>query len=437
MTCNILFVFVFVSLIILQGLRPSNISAISPSFSRQELVDPIGDWSLIKPSSEYSALKVLEGRELRVKSAQNTSECSTGNHSYPFPDIAGVSYFSTEGRLNASLWLSSPFKEPPLNASNWLSPPFNNIPWYKAYYVMALGIPSTYDTRGTDYQVRIKWDVFGKNWTRTIEEVAPTNETRILDLSNNHTGFFRKGKSHVDFSLNLNNVTSPNEYRLLFYAAILFVKDSRFCVMTDISNKVYIPPPNFILYTEPKSVFLRPGDQKIVEVKVKSDSDVNALVSLRATSQTNDTELTLTPGNLSIAPYSISSSLLKVKASDDSQPHPDTSLVFANISIPTESSLRGRNIAYEKLNNSQSESIIENSNLTIGILPALTASEHFNSFLTSWFNPITGVWATISSIVSGILAWKIWHRRKQSNNNATNVESSKKITRYTSQGKPV
>jgi hypothetical protein len=95
-----------------------------------------------------------------------------------------------------------------------------------------------------------------------------------------------------------------------------FIKEGRLCVLTDITNRVYVPPPRFVMSTEPGSIFLRPGEEKTVEIKVKSTTNDNSIVVFH-TNKINDLQLPFTPNIISVAPYSTASSLLKIKALDN------------------------------------------------------------------------------------------------------------------------
>jgi hypothetical protein len=70
----------------------------SPSFSNQQIDDPINDWALYHNSSYYNP-------------AKNISECKSQDSAIQSPDIIGVDYISDGRILNATIWLSSPFKE--------------------------------------------------------------------------------------------------------------------------------------------------------------------------------------------------------------------------------------------------------------------------------------------------------------------------------------
>ena len=96
----------------------------SPSFVRQEIVDSPDDWVFWTGSASSSLpnktqLTTHNGNVISVDKATNSSECrandANDNDNAFLPDIQSVSYISDGKKLNATVWLTSPFEEPPLN----------------------------------------------------------------------------------------------------------------------------------------------------------------------------------------------------------------------------------------------------------------------------------------------------------------------------------
>jgi hypothetical protein len=72
--------------------------ALSPSFPHQLISDRIDDWNFQEPPSYYSNRAAI------------MSDCESDE--FLPPDISGIGYVSDGKTLNASLWLSAPFKDP-------------------------------------------------------------------------------------------------------------------------------------------------------------------------------------------------------------------------------------------------------------------------------------------------------------------------------------
>jgi hypothetical protein len=92
---------------------PSSSSSLSPSFVRQEIVDAPDDWQLWKGPLDISPIRIHDGQLIGIPNAKNISQCKIGDK-FASPDIESISYISNGKILNATVWLTSNFEEPPL-----------------------------------------------------------------------------------------------------------------------------------------------------------------------------------------------------------------------------------------------------------------------------------------------------------------------------------
>src|SRR5690349_16903854 len=88
-----------------QDPQPYYSFASSPSFVKQEIIDPTKDWVLLKGISDTSLLQTHDGDPIRLQNTKNISECKIGND-FLSPDIESVSYISNGANLNATVWLT-------------------------------------------------------------------------------------------------------------------------------------------------------------------------------------------------------------------------------------------------------------------------------------------------------------------------------------------
>jgi hypothetical protein len=379
----------------------ATVSSSSPPFPRQGIVDPPDDWFLKKSNSNYFAVRTPDGGRFTAINANDMQQCLNDSHKkISFPDIAAVSYVSDGKTLNAVLWLSSPFKEPRLNGTLHSPSSLTVMPWHAMGFTMSIDVLSAYDT-GTDYYLEIAWDVFNGSWTRTLSEGSPTGEKRILEQEQNYTGFFEYGKSYLLMSVNLSEISSPDQYRVLFSAWDNFLNQRRFCTIVDITNWIFVPPPEFIISTLPTSSILRPGEDANIELKVKSAANLKSYVFLTA-DKTDGVELNFVPSRVYVPQYGTTTSLLHIKASQDAEVRSYTLPISANIIFSTEAKLRNSTTG---VNNSLFGSIRENLDLDVDVIKPLTFEERLNSFYTLWFTPITGMYAAIFGIIAGIMPW--------------------------------
>lgn len=370
--------------------------AISPPFARQEIIDPPNDWEIIKTYPNYTFIEDMKGGRHLVQLAKHESQCLPNSNNYRPPDIQAITYSSDGKKLRATMWLSYPLFDFPDNATGYLSPPFEDVPWYKVRYAVALGIHSVYDTEGTDYSVRYVWDASNKNWTRELQEQSPTALISTLNETYQNT-FYPNEKPYINIALDLNNVTSPNSYDLLFYSVDMFVRNGFLCRMVDITSRVYVPPPEFTIKISPSSMTLRPSDQKSAELQIKSNSDVKTQVYLSSNQDDGNVTLNFVPNRTSLSSHGLASSELIINASDNAKPRPYTLPISVNISVPTEAKPRRSVTTGEIVLNPVSANISERSNFTATVLPSLTWIEKVEEILKT-VRPFGELWQIFAAI---------------------------------------
>ena len=401
-------------ILILYNFFPNDVRADSPSFARQIITDPSGDWSIIPSPANSSNIIIPDGKILTgIPIAKSTKEC-TPMKNYHFSDIVAVSYYSNGRTLNSTLWLAHPIIDIPLNTSQWSSP-VKNVHLYRIRYAMAIGIHSGYNLQGQSaYQFQVTRNIYEKTWTKMLEEMSPTNETKVLYEKPIPGDFANRGQSYVELSVDLANVTYPSQYDLLFYTNYLFIKDGHLCALSDISNRVYVPPPRFNMSTSPSNAYLRPGEKKIIEFQIKSNTNTRSDVFLSTNQTDHDIQLLASPKKLSIPPYGLTTSRLGADVSEHAKPFDHTLLISANISIPTESKVKGSGVSGSIMKNAPAANITQNSYFTLTILPPLSFGEHLNNFYNSTLSPLSGIWTFLLG-VAGVTAPLIIRAYKKGN----------------------
>jgi hypothetical protein len=387
----------------------------SPSFSLQGINNTHHHWNLEK------------GAFFGQESAKNITQCSTKREHFPFPKIAAVNYISSGKTLNATLWLASPFQEPTaspivLKEASMLpssvQDKHNNFLHFAIKkhiikentrkYAFVIHVDSTYDI-GQTYKVAIDWNNTNHIWQRTTTESVPSSlqiENRVLQHKNNYNLSFVPGQNYIDLSLNLGLLSYPSQYSILAYAQEAYEEDSVFCKLVDVTDIVHIPPPDFGMSTLPSSISLLAGENKPVELQVKSNTNLPSNISL-STDQNPMVKLTFEPKKLYISPFGISSSLIHVKALDNATTNPYTLPIKANssFSMPITNWLTGDISA----NNPGTESIIRAANFTVLVRPPPTPSEQLNAVWSAWGTPISGIIGLIGVVLGGIGGWLLKH----------------------------
>jgi hypothetical protein len=106
---NALF-FVLTLAIILQFIfHLQTLLGISPSFTRQEIIDSPKDWNFWKENSNFSKIRIHNGDNISLKNADRLSQCMKYDNNFVTSDIDSVSYISDGKRLNTTVWLTAPF----------------------------------------------------------------------------------------------------------------------------------------------------------------------------------------------------------------------------------------------------------------------------------------------------------------------------------------
>lgn len=324
---------------------------LSPSFSNQEISNRLLNWIDINK--------------------QTTT--SIGN---PSTDISRVTYLSDGRILNATLWLSAPIRIS--NDTSIMS------------YGMLIDADSNQKTglQGIDYQLEVRWQ--NGTWTKILTQWSSAGQARILDMERNYTGFFGKQQPYVLLTVNLASLNYPLRYNVIYYTQEKSRDGSRW--IEDFTNWVHIPTPEFTISTLPSSTALRPGEEKSVEVQIKSLTDRNSQVLL-FTDSPEGIGTSIIPKEISVPGFGIATSVLQLKASENATPQSHILHIIANQTFPPTSFFESRSsgISYLTIPPSlKSENTTRGSDLSLIILPPLTATERFLSFYSAWISSSVG-----------------------------------------------
>jgi hypothetical protein len=359
----ILFMFVFYH----------TVFALSPSFPIQGIILHGDNWQLNPDGSS---------------TAKNITECKEGQQQHiRFPNIQAVSYYSDGKTLFATLWLSSKFKD------------IDNMTEQHRSYAFFIVSDSVYNANQS-YEVSVDWNPPNSNntWIKKYHEWSPIpGYDKVLhqeNITSNHPGFFERGKNYVDLSLDLGTLGYPDKYNVVSYATETFITQSGvICSLTDITDAVHIPLPEFILSTIPNSLVLRPGEENKIELQLKSNTTLNSNVMF-STERIDGLDSAIIPKEIPISSFGVATSTLYIKALENAISQPHTLRINANITIPIKvTNLVNGKTAGPSLN---IRSITKNTDFIITVQPPLTISEQINNFLTNWFNPLTAAYSTLT-----------------------------------------
>jgi hypothetical protein len=338
----------------------------SPYFTKQEIRDPPTDWI-----------------NLKTKKFVSEGERST--------EILGVDYESDGKTLNATVWLYFPFNELPLT--------------YKVVHYGML-IDSDFDKTtgydGIDYQLELGWDNISKTWNKKLEQWSPNGDQRTLNIVNNYSNFFEKGKNFILLSLDLRSLLYPSKYKVTFYAE---TENKNEIMITDPTRWVAIPPLDLVLTTTPRNLTLTPGESKTVGVTVNTTQGYEPIVNLSAASQTHNNvyaEFKKGFNQLQVPSFGIATTAMTITALPNATIAPYTLTIFANSSFPPEQLIKAKLSSSNPVQSifpssaEQSENVISQPSTM-----ALTVEEPkpvLETFVNSWITPVSGIWTFVAGV---------------------------------------
>jgi hypothetical protein len=388
-------------------------------FPRQKILDGLDGWE-------------IDGPEIMISQFLNTS---TNYIDFPFPEIDSFNAFSNNDELYVTLWLSKPIQEPPKyfniensNSNRSLDHLFHGILNSQKYW-MIIDIDSAYDAEGIDgghdYVVSLEWNSITESWTKEIQEWKPPGSLPYKILSHEENYNFSKDNPFIEFHLPYKTIGFPTEYELKFLILNDFIIDDSYFVRAfDVSKQMHIPPPIITMTPSINHIELRPGENSIIELQIKSETGGEGSipkVHLDHEKTINNININYTKNLLYVPPKGMISTPLNIKIADNAVDEQYTLIIkgivgFHSKFVPFESISD-----YQTMSNDQN--LVKYAYVTVKI-DRLTLTEQINEWINNWFNPLTGVWTTITTIGTGILGWRIWKKsKKDTNTNNTNTNT--------------
>jgi len=239
-------------------------------------------------------------------------------------DIVYVNYFSDGRVLNTTMWLLFPFNESlstdrgQINYGMLIDADFN---------------PST-GVDGVDYQVEIS----GENgtWTRKFLQWSTHGTFRTLYRNDNYTGFFEKQGGYINLDVDLSSIGSPQQYRVLFYGESFNEGN----LLTDFTEWIQIPPPSLEIVVPSSVIEIRPGEERKIDIQLKSTADSETEVLLTSRQQVNassNIEVGFETDKVNLLSQSVQTIPVGIRALEGSQSGQKKVTIVANASFPASS----------------------------------------------------------------------------------------------------
>ena len=379
----------------------SNDHIVSPSFSNEEIMDPMTDWI-----------------DSDTKNYTRGGDRST--------DIVSVDYFSDGKTLNATLWLYFPFKmQPRLSDEN-----VNYGMYIDADFDQNTGFG------GIDYKVELGWNNQSKQWTKVLEKWSHFGKQLVLDNQTLSPDIFSKpGAHYVRLWADLDAMLSPNKYKVIFYGEVRKEGSAR----TDYTRSVAIPPLELALSTSPASVEFRKGDQETIEVRVNTTQGYEPSVNLIAKSQSKNIVFDFTQNDTSNVPfftlriptYGVATVPLTISSVKNASVGPYTLFIFANSSFPPVEIIKPEGFTQDNSSNflpysaKLSENIFTQSSIAANLLQPLTEIDQISIFWDKLGAPISFIYG----ILAGISPWIYTKIKERVKNNKNKLQDKNNMSK--------
>ena len=294
-------IFLILILIAHNPLNDHNVFAESPSFSIQEINSGIGNGIQVDGLTHAQTKPDYKG--LLDSSS----------------DIQRVTYFSDGKTLNATMWLGGGVKQNPslygASTAGVLIDADNN--------------PST-GKYGVDYQQEIQWSNMTNSWNRLFVQYSSPSNLRTLDTEKNYSGFFQNNQKYVSLPLNLKSITSPDRFRVLYYAVLIYNKSR---ILLDLTRWIDIPPSQYTFSTTPDPILITQGQQKDIGVQLRSSSGIlPKLVDFTPYQNYSSINVKFNPDKLDVSSIGVAPLPLRLEATSNAQIGKYTIPILLNMS---------------------------------------------------------------------------------------------------------
>ena len=213
---------------------------------------------------------------------------------------------------------------------------------------------------------------------------------------------------------------APSKYRVIFYAEQLNGSSWK----TDFTNWINIPRPEIVVSTTPSSVDLLPGENKTIELQVKSSADFDSDIDISAM-QNPDVQTKFMNKRLHVPSDGIAAMPVQIKVSEDALPRQYTIPIIMNSSVPVESFVKPNYAdAIDKTSVVpsfiDSEVITKQTSLTITVLEPMNQIDKFLESMKKLEFIITFSFGIVSGHIGPwIFAWV----KKKKSRSTTNTEN--------------
>jgi hypothetical protein len=249
-------------------------SALTASFPRQEV-----------NTGKYDGIQIFRNPSAAEDSTYVQSTPNYTNLLDNATDIQMITYYSIDGRiLNATLWLGGQVEPDP-----------GKYGADTVVYGVLVDSDNNEDTGkyGVDFQKEIQWNSKLRSWNTLFFEYSSSEHLRTLEVKSNSTNFFDQGQKYVIIPLEMESITFPGHFRVLYYAIVIYsdtdtdtdtkrnvnshfnqdsLNQNTSRILVDLSSWIDIPPPTYSFSTTPSPLEIVQGEEQEIGIQLISSS---------------------------------------------------------------------------------------------------------------------------------------------------------------------
>ena len=196
-------------------------------------------------------------------------------------DIQMITYFSVDRKiLNATLWLGGEVELDP-----------GKYGAETVVYGLLVDSDNNEDTGkyGVDFQKELQWNSELGSWNALFVEYSSPEHSRMISIESNSTEFFGDDQKYVVIPLEMDSITSPGHFRVLYYTVVIYanksdqkgtnsysakesISDNASKMLVDLSSWIDIPPPTYSFSTTPSIIKIVRGGEQEIGIQLVSSS---------------------------------------------------------------------------------------------------------------------------------------------------------------------
>ena len=290
-------------------------------------------------------------------------------------DIQKVTYFSDGKNLTATLWLGDVVSKNPKaeGASNMV-------------YGVLIDVDNNPTTGkfGVDYQKEIQWSNKTQKWSSYTFEYSSPDHFRVIELERNHSMVNQK---YVILPLDLESMTSPSKYRVLFYSLLVYNNNAKSVV--DLTSWIDIPPSTYTFSTLPSPLVLRQGERMDIGVQLKSSSGLQPQdVSFIPSQNYSDIKVIVNPdrpsNGSSSTSFGVAPTQFTIQVPNDAQVGQYSIPIMVNVSIGSLFPSKFIDIPNFNLSVPTQGFITQQANLSLSVMKPPTTAEQIKDFWSAY-----------------------------------------------------